>query len=101
LFCTDGGDPIGVIRDAAGRYLAALVFVPAETEAFLRFLEPRLLDPPHPLSLCRMNRALARARVGGNLRVAGAPGWPATASNATSTRRRFSFMPIPKFPKRC
>lgn len=40
------------------------MFLPAENEAFLRFLEPRLKDPSHPLSLCRMDRALTRARVG-------------------------------------
>ena len=40
------------------------MFLPAENEAFLRFLEPRLPDPSHPLSLCRMDRALTRARVG-------------------------------------
>ena len=40
------------------------MFLPAENEAFLRFLEPRLPDPSHPLSLCRMERALTRARVG-------------------------------------
>ena len=40
------------------------MFLPAENEAFLRFLEPRLLDPSHPLSLCRMDRALTRARLG-------------------------------------
>jgi hypothetical protein len=39
-------------------------FLPAENDAFLRFLEPRLLNPSHPLSLCRMERALTRARVG-------------------------------------
>jgi hypothetical protein len=40
------------------------MFLPAENEAFLRFLEPRLPGPSHPLSLCRMDRALTRARLG-------------------------------------
>jgi hypothetical protein len=40
------------------------IFLTAENEAFLRFLEPRLPAPSHPLSLCRMDRALTRARLG-------------------------------------
>jgi hypothetical protein len=40
------------------------MFFPAENAAFLEFLAPRLPDPSHALSLCRMDRALARARLG-------------------------------------
>lgn len=39
-------------------------FLPAESEAFLAFLAPRLPDPSHALSLCRMDQALALARAG-------------------------------------
>jgi len=52
---------VGEYVDAGG---GLEMFLPAENEAFLRFLEPRLPDPSHPLSLCRMDRALTRARVG-------------------------------------
>ncbi len=37
-------------------------FPSVESEAFLAFLAPRLPDPSHALSLCRMDQALARAR---------------------------------------
>lgn len=37
---------------------------PTENTAFLEFLAPRLPDPSHALSLCRMGQALNRARPG-------------------------------------
>jgi len=40
------------------------MFLPTENEAFLEFLEPRLPDPSHALSLCRMGQAMNRARMG-------------------------------------
>jgi hypothetical protein len=36
-------------------------FFAAEAEAFLRFIEPRLLVPSHALSLCRLEQAVLRA----------------------------------------
>jgi hypothetical protein len=40
------------------------MFLPTENAAFLAFLAERLPDPSHALSLCRMDQALARARLG-------------------------------------
>jgi len=40
------------------------MFFPSENAALLEFLAPRLPDPSHALSLCRMDQALARARLG-------------------------------------
>lgn len=40
------------------------MFLPTENAAFLAFLAPRLPDPSHALSLCRMDQALTRARLG-------------------------------------
>jgi hypothetical protein len=51
------------------------MFLPRENEAFLRFLESRLPDPSHALSLCRMERALSRARQG-NEAFPGSHYWP-------------------------
>jgi hypothetical protein len=39
-------------------------FMAAESEAFLAFLAPRLPDPSHALTICRMGQALAQARLG-------------------------------------
>jgi len=46
----------------AGGSLA--MFSPTENAAFLEFLAPRLPDPSHGLSLCRMDQAMTRARSG-------------------------------------
>lgn len=40
------------------------MLLPSESAAFLDFLAPRLPDPSHALSLCRMDQALQRARLG-------------------------------------
>lgn len=40
------------------------LFLGAESEAFLAFLAPRLPDPSHALTICRMSQALARAQAG-------------------------------------
>ena len=50
------------------------MFLPAENEAFPRFLEPRLLDPSHPLSLCRMDRSDTGSGGSRDIRVARAAG---------------------------
>jgi hypothetical protein len=39
-------------------------FQATESERFLAFLAPRLPDPSHALTICRMSQALARARLG-------------------------------------
>jgi hypothetical protein len=40
------------------------IFLAKEAECFLAFLEPRLPDPSHALTLCYMQQALYRARLG-------------------------------------
>jgi hypothetical protein len=40
------------------------MFLAREAECFLAFLEPRLPDPSHALTLCHMQQALYRAREG-------------------------------------
>jgi hypothetical protein len=44
-------------------------FQAAESEAFLAFLAPRLPDPSHALTICRMGQALAQARLGASMFV--------------------------------
>jgi hypothetical protein len=39
-------------------------FQSTESERFLSFLAPRLPDPSHALTICRMSQALSRARLG-------------------------------------
>lgn len=39
-------------------------FQATESQRFLSFLEPRLSDPSHALTICRMSQALTRARLG-------------------------------------
>ena len=46
------------------------LFLAAESEAFLRFLAPRLPDPSHARTICRMGQALAQARAGAAIFVA-------------------------------
>lgn len=45
------------------------LFLAAEREAFLAFLAPRLPDPSHALTICRMGQALAQARLGASMFV--------------------------------
>jgi hypothetical protein len=46
------------------------LFLAPESEAFLAFLAPRLPDPSHALTICRMGQALAQARAGASIFVA-------------------------------
>jgi hypothetical protein len=57
---------IGEYVDQGG---GAAFFLAAESEAFLAFLAPRLPDPSHALTICRMGRALAQARLGASMFV--------------------------------
>lgn len=43
------------------------LFLAAESEAFLAFLAPRLPDPSHALTICRMGQALAQAQAGASM----------------------------------
>lgn len=60
------------------------MFQPTENEAFLAFLAPQLPDPSHALSLCRMDQALTRARLGSETLAA-----PESRENRTRIRSEF------------
>ncbi len=53
-----------LVAEYLGRGGAWPVSGSQESTAFLEFLMPRLPDPSHALSLCRMERAMMRARAG-------------------------------------
>jgi hypothetical protein len=49
------------------------MFLPTENAAFLEFPAPRLPEPSHALSLCRMDQALTRARLASEMLAGSEP----------------------------
>ncbi len=64
LTLISNGERLRLVGEYVDRGGGAMLSLAAESEAFLGFLAPRLPDPSHALTLCRMDQALTRARLG-------------------------------------
>lgn len=58
-----------IVSDYVDQGGGLALFLAAESEAFLAFLAPRLPDPSHALTICRMGQALAQAQAGASMFV--------------------------------
>lgn len=64
-----GGERRRLVSEYVERGGGLALFLAAESERFLAFLAPRLPDPSHALTICRMGQALTEARLGASMFV--------------------------------